>query len=112
MLDEGRAATGYERSVAATLSLAFAKLTPAAQQLLRLCAFAGAELLPERCFREAVAQLPPDLAEAAADPLHWNRAVGELHRYGLAKRSAMSALDRAPGEATDRKSTRLNSSHQ
>ena len=102
MLDEGRAATGYERSVAATLSLAFDKLSPAAQQLLRLCAFAGAEPLPERCFREAVAQLPTDLAEATANPLDWNRVVGELRRYGLAERSAIPALDRAPGEATAR----------
>ena len=102
MLDEGRAATGYERSVAATLSLAFDKLTPAAQQLLRLCAFAGAEPLPERFFHEAVAQLPADLAEATANPLAWNRVVGELRRYGLAERSAIPALDRASGEATER----------
>ena len=102
MLDEGRAATGYERSVATTLSLAFDKLTPAAQQLLRLCAFAGAEPLPERCFHEAVEALEPDLAKATANPLDWNRVVGELRRYGLAQRSAIPALDLAPGEAIER----------
>ena len=102
MLGEGRAATGYERSVAATLSLAFDKLTPAAQQLLRLCAFAGAEPLPERFFHEAVAQLPVGLAEATANPMDWNRVVGELRRYGLAERSAIPDLDCAPGEATAR----------
>ena len=59
MLDEGRAATGYERSVAATLSLAFERLSPAAARLLRLCTFAAPEPLPERFFREASEQLPP-----------------------------------------------------
>ncbi|MGK2941163.1 MAG: tetratricopeptide repeat protein [Immundisolibacter sp.] len=98
ILDEGRAATGYERSVAATLSLAFVKLSPAAQVLLRLCAYAAPEPLPERFFRESVEHLPPELAAAAADPLAWNGVAGELRRYGLAERTAIPALDRAAGE--------------
>lgn len=102
ILDEGRAATGYERSVSATLSLAFAKLSPAAAQLLRLCAYAAPEPLPERFLREAADELPPEPAAAAADPLLWNRVAGELRGYGLAERSAIPALDRAPGETTDR----------
>lgn len=52
ILEEGRTATGYERSLLlATLTLAFEKLAPAAQQLLRLCAFAAPEPLPERFFQ-------------------------------------------------------------
>ncbi len=108
ILDEGRAATGYERSVSATLSLAFAKLSPAAAQLLRLCAYAAPEPLPERCLREAADELPPELAAAAADPLLWNRVAGELRGYGLAERSAIPALDRAPGESSDRTEPALN----
>jgi tetratricopeptide (TPR) repeat protein len=102
ILDEGRAATGYERSVAATLPLSFSKLSPAAQQLLRLCSFAAPEPLPERFFREAAAELPPELAEAAGNPLIWNRVAGELLRYGLAQRLPIPALDRDPGEITER----------
>lgn len=102
ILDEGRAATGYERSVAATLSLAFDKLSPAAAQLLRLLAFAAPEPFPERFFKEASEHLPAELAAAAANPLIWNRTVGELRSYGLAARDDMPAIDRAPGEATDR----------
>jgi hypothetical protein len=108
ILDEGRAATGYERSLAATLSLAFEKLTPAAQQLLRLCAFAAAEPLPERLFREAAEELPPELATAAANPLTWNKVAGDLRRYGLAQRVSVPALDRLPGEDNERSEPALS----
>lgn len=93
VLDEGRAATGYERSVAATLSLAFEKLTPPARQLLCLCAFTAPEPLPERFIYEAVEVLPHELAEAIPNPLAWNKAVGELRRYGLLDRIKISTLD-------------------
>ena len=48
VLDEGRAATGYERSVLATLSIAFPRLGEDAAQLLRLLAFCAPELTRER----------------------------------------------------------------
>ena len=38
---QSRPATGYERSAIATLTLAYNVLSPAAQTLLRLCAYAG-----------------------------------------------------------------------
>jgi tetratricopeptide (TPR) repeat protein len=102
ILDEGRAATGYERSVAATLSLAFDRLSPAAARLLRLCAFAAPEPLPERFFLEAAEHLPEELAKLATDALAWNRVAGQLRRCGLAERLEIPALDRRPGEATGR----------
>ena len=107
ILDEGRAATGYEHSVAATLSLAFARLSPAAARLLRLCAFAAPEALPERFFREAADSMADDLAAAAVDPLAWNRVAGELRRYGLAERLDIPVLDREPGESTERTESAL-----
>ncbi len=55
VLDEGRASMGYERSVLATLSLAFPHLTPAARQIVRVCAFFSAEPISERYFRERTA---------------------------------------------------------
>ncbi len=99
ILDEGRAATGYERTVAATLTLAFEKLSLPSQQLLRLCAYAAPEPLPE-CFflQAAAADLPLELATAVSQPLAWNKIVGELRRYGLAERHEVPALDRAESD--------------
>lgn len=99
LLDKGRAATGYERSVAATLDLAFERLTPAARHLLRLCAFAAPEPLAERLLREAAGELPAELAAVAVEELAWNDTVAELLRYGLARRVTLPAMDRNAGEA-------------
>ncbi len=93
ILQEGRAATDYEHSVAATLTLAWDKLSPAAAQLLSLCAFAAPEPLPERFFKEAAEVLPEDLTKAVLDTLAWNRTVGELRRYALAQRVFISILE-------------------
>jgi tetratricopeptide (TPR) repeat protein len=98
ILDQGRAATGYERSVAATLSLAFDRLSPAAARLLRLLAFAAPEPLAERFFHEAAAELPEELAVAATQPLVWEDLMEELLGYGLAQRTQIPALDRPPGQ--------------
>ena len=100
ILDEGRAATGYERSVLATLSVAFGRLSAESAQLLRLCAFFSAEPIPERFFREQADSLPEPLAAAAHDTLTWEKTVGQLRRFGLADRIAIPALDRPP-DSTD-----------
>jgi TIR domain len=102
VLDEGRAGTGYERSVLATLSLAFPHLSAAAQQLLRICAFFSAEPIPERYFREGVDHLPKPLASAAHQGLAWERVVGELRRSGIVERVDVASLDRAPGQLDER----------
>jgi tetratricopeptide (TPR) repeat protein len=93
ILEEGQAATGYERTVAATLSLAFQRLSPAAARLLRVCAFAAPGPLPERCFAEAREELPEELQSAAAIPLSWNRAAGELRQFGIAQRVGVALFD-------------------
>jgi hypothetical protein len=101
MLAEGRASTRYERTVFAALSLSFQHLTPAAQQLLRLCALFSAAPIPERYFRECTGLLPTELANAAQSVLAWNEAAGELHRFGIAERRDMPSLDRSPGQPED-----------
>ena len=83
---EGNSATGYGRSVAKTLSVAFEKLSPPARRLLRLCAFAAPEPVPEWLFREAGDLLSDSLANTVGDDVAWNRIVAELRRYGLAGR--------------------------
>jgi Tetratricopeptide repeat/TIR domain len=94
LLSKHSAATGYESSVGAALSLAFKNLSPAAQRLLRLCAFAAPEPFPERFFVDGHGHLPQELIEIAADPVKWHDAAGELRRYALAHRNAIPSLDR------------------
>lgn len=95
ILDEGRTALGYKRTVIATLSLAFARLSTAAKQALRLLAYAAPEPFPERFLREATGHLPEALATAAADELAWQRLVAELRTYALATRTHLPPW--APG---------------
>ena len=83
---EGSSATGYGRSVAKTLSVAFEKLSPPARRLLRLCAVAAPEPVPEWLFREAGDLLSDSLANTVGEDAAWNRIVAELRRYGLAGR--------------------------
>ncbi len=97
VLDEGRAATGYERSVLATLSIAFPRLGNDAAQLLRLLAFCAPDPVPERLFVDQPDLLPAELALSARQPLLWEKAVGALRRYGLAVRIFISAWN-ASGE--------------
>jgi hypothetical protein len=96
ILNKGQAATGYQRTVAGTLTLAFDQLSDAAQQLLRLCAFAAPEPFPERFFAEAGEDLPSVLANAAQQPLQWDEVIAELLLYGLVKRQELPALDGNP----------------
>ena len=110
LLQRHSPSTGYEHTVGATLSLAFPRLSPAAQQLLRLRAFAAPEPLPERFFTEGAKHLPAELAAAAADPLAWNDVAGELKRYALAQRDAIPTLGRpwlAGGRAPEGTPTEL-----
>lgn len=107
VLDEARASTGYERSVLGTLSLAFPRLGEAARQLLRLCAFFSAEPIPERYFLENPDQLPDALADAAREPLGWERTVGELRRFSIAERVDIASLGCPPSQQDERTETAL-----
>ena len=107
VLDEGRAATGYERSVLATLSMAFPRLGEDAAQLLRLLSFCAPDPVPERLFREHLEHLPEALAQSARQTLRWEKAVAALRRYGLAERTQIEALDREPGQPSERKEPAL-----
>ena len=100
ILDEGRAATGYERSALATLSIAFGACARRRRNCCGLCAFFSAEPIPERFFREQADSLAEPLAAAARDTLTWEKTVGQLRRFGLADRIAIPALDR-PADSTD-----------
>lgn len=74
------------RSVQATLSLAFARLSEPTRELLRLCAWLAPEPIPEFLFTEQPDLLPPALAAVAGDSLAWGETVAELAGYGLCQR--------------------------
>jgi tetratricopeptide (TPR) repeat protein len=81
----------HPASVATTWSLSFERVeqaSPAAAELLRLCAFLHADEIPEEIFTEGGEALGPVLGPVAADPLEWNRALGELLNYSLLQRNA------------------------
>jgi hypothetical protein len=105
LLDQGRASTGYERSVVATLSIAFPQLGDAARQLLGICSFFSAYPIPECYFRNNPELLPATLAAATGDPVAWERMIGEL-RHGILQRVDLSSdeqsrdkSDEGPGKA-------------
>jgi hypothetical protein len=75
------------RSIQATLSLAFDRLSEAARELLHLCAWLAPEPIPEFLFTEAPQELPAALAAVATDPLAWGETLGELGGHGLCQRN-------------------------
>jgi len=82
----------YPHSVAAALSLAWDKLSPAARQLLALLAQAAPEPVAERWLRQGAEFMPPELAQAVADDLDWDEVMAELLRHALAKRADLPSL--------------------
>jgi len=82
---------GYRHTIATVWEPTRADLadaSPAADQLLRLCAFLAPEPIPLDLFTGHPEVLPEPLAGAAADPPTFERTVGELLRRSLARRDA------------------------
>ena len=81
----------HPESVATTFALSFEKVasaSPAAADLLRLCAFLHPDAIPEEIFTEGAAELGPNLSPIAADPLKLNAAFAEILKYSLLRRDA------------------------
>ncbi|GAB3277305.1 FxSxx-COOH system tetratricopeptide repeat protein [Kineosporia babensis] len=79
----------YSTSVAATWSIVFDRLrvqSPAAVQMLELCAFFGPEPIPFRLLSLGrFTALPEPLASTISDSILRRRAVREIGRYALAQ---------------------------
>jgi len=87
MLAKGKA-IDYPATVATTWEMSFqavAKASPAAAQLLTLCAFLAADDIPLDLLRPGAEHLPPALAAALADELATADMIAELLRYSLVK---------------------------
>jgi tetratricopeptide (TPR) repeat protein len=78
----------YPVSMTAAWKLSVSKLSeqlPEAVELLRCCAFFGAEPIPRDVFRRAAFATRPQLGELLADPILLTRAIRELGRFALAR---------------------------
>jgi tetratricopeptide (TPR) repeat protein len=78
---------GDQRRVATIWSLSLERVhqeAPAAEALLRLCAFLASDDIPRALLQEHADVLPEELAEAVGDPLTYNRLLGAVGRYSLA----------------------------
>lgn len=90
----GDLASSHE-AVATTWTLALKQLeqtTPAAIELLRLCAFLHPEAIPEDLFREGAEELPPALQEAARNGFRWNEVLAALRRFSLIERQGETQM--------------------
>lgn len=86
---EERPPAGYPDTVATTWLLSFqqaAEQTPAAADLLRLCAFLAPDDIPLSVLVAGAEHLPAALAAAVADQLVCNRTIAALRRYSLITR--------------------------
>jgi hypothetical protein len=83
--------TDHPEPVATTWSLSFQQVelqSPAAADLLRLCALLDPESIPEGILTEGAAVLGPQLKAAAADAFALNEAMEVLRTFSLIRRNA------------------------
>ncbi len=76
-------------TVATTWGVAFAEVqarSPAAAELIDLCAFLAPTDIPADALRRAAPSFPPALAAAVSDSFAFDEAVGALGRYSLIER--------------------------
>jgi tetratricopeptide (TPR) repeat protein len=77
----------YPLSMTAAWKLSVSKLVeqlPEAADLLRYCAFFGAEPIPRDIFTRTVQGVQPQYSALAADPILLSKAIGQLGRFALA----------------------------
>jgi tetratricopeptide (TPR) repeat protein len=85
----------HPEPVATTWALSFAKVeqrSPAAADVLRLCAFLHPDAIPEEIIIEGAEDLGPNLQAIVKNQLALNQAIGVLLSYSLLKRNAEEHL--------------------
>ena len=84
-------ASGRDGAIATLWDLSLSRIaaeSPAAMQLLGVCAYLAPEPVPLNLFTAHSAMLPAPLASAAADPLAFTDVIAVLVDYSLAKRTS------------------------
>lgn len=81
----------YPKTVATTWSLSFQQVeqeSPAAADVLRLCAFLAADVIPEELLMRGAAELGDAPGATIADSFKLNEALEVLRRYSLIRRDS------------------------
>ena len=87
--------TDHPEPVATTWSLSFEKVeqqSPAAADLLRLCAFLEPSAIPEEILTDGSPGLGPALDQAVSDPVGLDEAYRELRKFSLLRRDQQAKL--------------------
>jgi len=95
LAQRGHLLLDYPETVATTWSLSFQQVeqqSPAAAELLRLCAFLAPDAIPEALLVRGAAELGAVLGAAVANPLKLNAALEVLRRYSLVRRDGSAHL--------------------
>ena len=85
----GTQVTNYPDSVATTWSLSFKRVeqkSPAAAELLHLCAFLSPDRIPEELIKNGASHWTASLQQAASDSFTFNEMIEELLKFSLVKR--------------------------
>jgi tetratricopeptide (TPR) repeat protein len=91
LAERGELATDDHLSVTVTFRLAFTKVqerSPAAADLLRVCAFLAPDDIPEEIFTAGASVLAEPLRTVAANALDFRKAVQEAGRFSLIERNS------------------------
>lgn len=86
LLERGQPSQDYPDTVATTWEISFERVemeSPAAADLLNLCAFLAPDDIPKELLEQGAEHLPEPLAGAVQDPVAFNDALAVLRRYSL-----------------------------
>lgn len=85
---------GFE-VIATTVAIALERVeraSPAAAELLRLCAFLHPDAIPEKAFSDGASELGPILQPIASDRFELNKAIRELRKYSFMQRNPNNSM--------------------
>lgn len=88
LLRRGSTATDYPNTVATTWEISLRRVkdeSPAAEDLMNLCAFLAPDDIPLEIIAAGAEHLPESLAAAVADLVTFDEAIAALRRYSLAE---------------------------
>jgi tetratricopeptide (TPR) repeat protein len=83
--------SAHPEAVGVTWAVSFQQVeqrSPAAVELLRLCAYLAPEGIPEALIKEGGDNLPSAVRAAVSDLVSWNTALSALRRFSLVDRQA------------------------